>query len=105
MSSSSERWLSVPLASLATAGRVVVETGGREIVVFRVGEEIYALDNACPHEGNPLVEGELLGDTLTCAYHGWRFDLGTGSCLFGDEPVRRYPAEVRGGEILIALEP
>ena len=73
----------------------------RRLAVFRNGERAWAVDAACPHEGNPLVEGELLGTTLVCAFHGWRFDLETGACLWGEEPVRRYPAEVRDGEVWV----
>jgi nitrite reductase (NADH) small subunit len=96
-------WLRVPLAELDSEGRTVVENNGEEIAVFLADGQVYALANTCPHEGNPLVEGELLGRTLTCAYHRWRFDLETGACLFGDEPVQLYPAELREGEIWIAV--
>jgi len=91
----------IPLASLAREGRTVVEVDGTEIVVFLVDGEPRAFANACPHEGNPLCEGEVLGDTLTCAYHGWKFDLTTGACLSGDEPARVYPAELQGDEIVV----
>jgi nitrite reductase/ring-hydroxylating ferredoxin subunit len=104
MSSSSARWLSVELAELRD-DRIVVEARGRQIVLFRAGNEIVALDNRCPHEGNPLVEGDVLGTTLVCAFHGWRFDLETGACLLGEEPVRRYPVELRGDRILVDLGP
>lgn len=103
MSSSSERWLSVS-ADVLAGDRAVIEAEGREILLLRVGGEIHAFDNACPHEGNPLVDGEVLGDTLECAYHGWRFDLGSGACLVGDQAARRYPAELRGEEIHIRLD-
>jgi nitrite reductase/ring-hydroxylating ferredoxin subunit len=95
--------LRVPAAVL-TNDRAVVDAGDREIVVLRVAGELHAFDNACPHEGNPLVEGEVLGDVLECAYHGWRFDLGTGACLFGDEPARRYEVELVGDELHILLD-
>jgi nitrite reductase/ring-hydroxylating ferredoxin subunit len=90
-------WRRVELAG----DRAVLEVDGQEIVVFRSEGRVYALANACPHEGNPLVEGELLGPTLECAYHGWRFDLDSGACLFGEEPVRRYPAEEREGAVWV----
>ena len=101
-SSSSEPWLSFP-AEILGGDRAVVAAGDREIVVLRVGGELHAFDNACPHEGNPLFDGEVLGDVLECAYHGWRFDLGTGACLVGDEPARRYSVELVGSEIRIFL--
>ena len=98
-----ERWLSVPAGSLV-AGRAVVEAEDRQIAVLRVDGDYHAFDNACPHQGNPLVDGEILGDVLECAYHGWRFDLDTGACLVGDEPARRYPVEVTGDELRIHLD-
>jgi nitrite reductase/ring-hydroxylating ferredoxin subunit len=98
-----ERWHVVRLADLARERRTLVEADGREIAVFQGEGGIYAVDNTCPHAGNPLIEGDVLGRTLECVYHGWRFDLETGACLRGDEPVRRYPVEVRGGEVWIRL--
>ncbi len=98
-------WLRVPLAGLGGDGRALVEAGGEEIAVFLVDGKAHAVANTCPHEGNPLIEGELLGTTLTCAFHSWRFDLESGACLFGDQPARIYPAELRGEEIWIELRP
>jgi nitrite reductase/ring-hydroxylating ferredoxin subunit len=97
-------WLCVPLPDLDSDGRAVVENGGEEIAVFLVDGHAHAVANTCPHEGNPLVEGDLLGRTLTCAYHSWKFDLETGACLFGEEPVRLYPTEVRDGAIWVAVD-
>ena len=90
-------------ADLLADGRAVVDAGDREIVVLEVGGALHAFDNACPHQGNPLSEGEVLGDVLECAYHGWRFDLATGACLVGDVAARRYPVELAGDELRIRL--
>ena len=98
-----ESWHRLGFLELAPRERRLVEVGGRAIAVFRANGEVYAVDNACPHEGNPLIDGEVLGRTLVCAYHAWRFDLETGACLFGDAPVRTYPLEVRDGELWILL--
>jgi 3-phenylpropionate/trans-cinnamate dioxygenase ferredoxin component len=91
----------IPLANLDGEGRAVVDAGGTEIAVFLVDGRPHAFANECPHEGNPLSEGEILGDTLTCAFHGWRFDLATGGCLFGDEAARVFRAELQGDEIVV----
>jgi nitrite reductase (NADH) small subunit len=82
-------------------GRALVEVGGAEIAVFMVEGRPHALANACPHQGNPLLVGEVLGESLVCAFHGWKFDLATGACLFGDEPARIFEAELVGEEIVV----
>jgi nitrite reductase/ring-hydroxylating ferredoxin subunit len=102
MSSSSGRWHSVPLTELE-GGRAVVAADGHEVLLLHVGGAVHALANACPHEGNPLADGKILGDQLECAYHGWRFDLESGACLVGARSVRRYDVEVAGEEIRIRL--
>ena len=91
----------IPLSSLDADGRAVVEVEGTDVAVFVVDGEAHAFANACPHEGNPLHEADILGDTLTCAYHGWKFDLGTGACLVGEEPARVYRARIEGGEVVV----
>jgi len=91
----------IPLSSLDSEGRAVVQVDGTEIAIFVVDGNVHAFANACPHEGNPLHEGDILGDTLTCAYHGWKFDLGTGACLVGEEPARVYRARIEDGEVVV----
>lgn len=93
--------LRVPLEALGPRGRTVVETDEGPIAVFLVDGEAHAVANACPHEGNPLVEGDVAGGVLTCVFHLWRFDLATGACLHGDAPVRRYDAAIEGDEIVV----
>ena len=83
-------------------GLIVHEQG--TIAVFRTEGRLHAVANACPHEGNPLVEGDLLGTMLVCAFHGWRFDLETGACLLGETPLRLYPVEERGREVWVRTE-
>ncbi len=95
------RWHRVPLSALDDGGRAVVTADGREIALFEIDGTVHALENACPHAGNPLAEGEVADGTLTCAYHLWRFDLATGACLRGEAPARRFPAERRGSEVWI----
>ena len=54
---------------------------GKEIVLFNVDGEYFALDNLCTHEEGPLCEGEIEGHEVTCPWHGARFDIRTGEVL------------------------
>src|SRR5271168_5300280 len=54
---------------------------GRAVLLVRVGGRPYAAANLCPHAGSPLNLGKLIGRTIRCPLHGFRFDLETGRCL------------------------
>ena len=58
-----------------------VERRGVAIALFNVDGTFRAIGNACCHHGGPLAEGELTGTIVTCPWHGWRFDVITGSTL------------------------
>ena len=88
---------------LGADGRGLITREGGAIAVFRAGGRLHAVANACPHEGNPLAQGEVLGTTLVCVFHGWRFDLETGACLLGERPLRLYPVEEREGEVWVEV--
>ncbi|MGH6972465.1 MAG: Rieske 2Fe-2S domain-containing protein, partial [Caulobacteraceae bacterium] len=58
----------------------------------------------CPHEGYPLSEGTLgPGCVLTCDWHNWKLDLAQGTAIFGRDPVRTYPVDFSGDDILVDL--
>ena len=77
-------WHPVAYGSEVGAGPLLVTLLGQRIVLARLGGELRAFDNVCPHRGAPLSEGEVVGDRLRCAYHGWEYDC-NGVC-------RRVPA-------------
>lgn len=46
----------------------------------------YVMERYCPHRRADLsIFGEVDGGILTCALHGWQFDLRTGRCLTADD--------------------
>jgi 3-phenylpropionate/trans-cinnamate dioxygenase ferredoxin subunit len=42
-------------------GRKLLTVAGREIGVFNIGGEYFALLNRCPHQGGELCKGTLIG--------------------------------------------
>ena len=67
--------------SLAVGEMTEVIGAGTAIVVARTESGYYALSNICKrHSLCPLSEGELVGETIVCPYHGWVYDVKTGDC-------------------------
>ena len=87
-------YLLAPSGEIAKGQARSYELCGQRIVVFR-GQDgrVRALDAYCPHMGADLGIGKVVGDTLQCFFHQWRFD-GQGACV--DIPCSpRTPASAR----------
>jgi nitrite reductase/ring-hydroxylating ferredoxin subunit len=94
------------LEELRAAGRFVVALEGHTICLLAEGDEVYAIDNRCPHMGFPLHRGTVSDGILTCHWHHARFDLCTGGTFdqFADE-LRRFPVEIEDGDVYVDLTP
>jgi nitrite reductase/ring-hydroxylating ferredoxin subunit len=73
----------------------------KRIALFRTPRGVYACDNRCPHQGYALVRGDVKDGVLTCAWHNWKFELGSGVCSFGGENIRIYPVQIRDGQVFV----
>jgi nitrite reductase/ring-hydroxylating ferredoxin subunit len=82
------------LDDLAVAAMKMVKVDGHRLCLVRTSEGVFALDQACPHEGYGLTTGELDGDLITCAWHNWKFRVTDGACVLGEEDVRTHPVHV-----------
>src|SRR6478736_1265302 len=49
---------------------------GERWLLARLGGEIVAMRDRCPHRLVPLSAGRIVDDEIECAYHGYRFDSG-----------------------------
>jgi nitrite reductase/ring-hydroxylating ferredoxin subunit len=96
-----------------------VSVAGRDIALFNVGGEFFALANTCPHESGSLCAGKIVGlamadepgryrlerdgEFVKCSWHGWEFDIRTGQswCDPKTTRVRAYDASVEKGAELV----
>ena len=78
---------------------------GKEIALFNIDGDFFALDNLCTHEEGPLAEGEIEGHEVTCPWHGAKFDIRTGEVLRDPayEAVARHNVRVTGSDIEVEI--
>ncbi|MHB8420135.1 MAG: nitrite reductase small subunit NirD [Myxococcales bacterium] len=94
----------LPLSELPAGRGRCVSAGGREVALFQVAGELFAIDNSCPHRGGPLSEGDLSGCVVYCPLHAWSFDLRTGVSPSNDRTkVATYSVRVVDGTIEVDL--
>lgn len=95
------------LSEIADPGKLLAEVDEQLVVVIRVGESVYCIDDICTHDGGPLSEGELDAAhcTIACPRHGAKFDIKNGDALTmpATKPTRSHEAKVVDGQILVRL--
>ena len=93
------------LADLADPGRQLVELDDRLVVLFRVGNDVFAIDDVCTHDDGPLGDGELIGYEIACPRHGAKFDIRDGRALTmpATRPTVSHQVKIEGNEIYVKL--
>ena len=81
------------------------EVNNQMVAVFNNNGDYLAIDDMCPHMGASLASGhfEPHDCTVTCPWHGWRFDTRDGTwCDNRRLKIDAYQVRVVGEEIQVA---
>jgi nitrite reductase (NADH) small subunit len=100
-------WIQVGnLNDIPRQGSRVVNTATGEIALFRsVDDQVFALNNRCPHKGGPLSQGIVHGKRVTCPLHSWQIDLETGAAVAPDVGcAHRHEVRVAHGVLFLNVE-
>jgi len=109
-------WYPVQWSSQVKNEPQQIEVCGEKVMIMRNADgDVRGLHDRCPHRGVALSEGqEEFPGTVSCAYHGWTFDLDDGelvavitdgpdSPMCGKVAVKTYPVEERIGLVWIFI--
>jgi len=83
----------------------VVRTASGDIAVFRTeNDEVFALDDRCPHKGGPLSQGIVHNRRVTCPLHNFVIELESGKAVAPDEGcTHSHPAKVENGIVWLSV--
>lgn len=98
------KWVDViDESALENGEHVLVDIGGKEVAVFKIDGEYYAIENVCTHDGGEIASGVLDGDEIVCSRHGARFCIKTGEVKAPPayENIDCYPICISNGKIQI----
>lgn len=106
-------------SDIPPGSRRLVHVAGRDIVVFNLDGELFALSDKCPHRGGSLSKGKLTGlvessapgtyrysrpgEIIRCPWHNWEFDVRTGRSWCDPKRLRliNYAVSVEAGATLV----
>lgn len=78
-----------------------VQVDGKQIALFKVDDEVFAINAICPHAGAFLDTGFLEDYTIICPLHGWDFDVRTGMSPSYGVKTACYELEVKDGIVYL----
>ena len=62
-----------------SADKVVkAKVDGNPVLISKSGDSYCAIAGKCPHLGLPMSKGKVENGTITCPFHGSKFDLCSG---------------------------
>ncbi len=96
------RWHDVTTMEHIPSGETsYFDCDGRNVFVYRNGEQIHVYDSRCPHQVTNIPELSLDNQKLTCPKHQWAFDIESGQCVEkGNRPLKRFDSKVEGSRLL-----
>jgi nitrite reductase (NADH) small subunit len=99
-------WIEIgALNDIPVLGSRVVRTSSGDIAVFRTADdEVFALDDRCPHKGGPLSQGIVHNKRVTCPLHNFVIELASGQAVAPDQgctPV--HATKVENGVVWLSV--
>jgi len=99
-------WVAVgSAADIAKRKKVVVDVGGRQILLIAHEGQFFAFDNICVHRQRDLSKGVILNGKIVCPGHQWAFALDSGWESVKEECQPTFPVRVTGDDIEVSVAP
>ena len=95
------------ISNIPQRGSRCIVIGELKIGVFRTAaDNVFAIEDKCPHKNGPLSQGIVHDNCVTCPLHNWVIDLESGEAQGTDNgSVRKFPIKVENGSIHLGLAP
>jgi nitrite reductase (NADH) small subunit len=100
----SEKHRVASLDEIRTDTGLEVTASGRVIALFKTANGVRAIDGICAHAGGPVGKGSIDGNVVTCPWHGWQYDVNTGThCLTPAICLQTFEVHVEGDDVFVEI--
>ncbi|MFP3605871.1 anthranilate 1,2-dioxygenase ferredoxin subunit AndAb [Paraburkholderia sp. SIMBA_053] len=94
------------LDDFAEGEPAAIVAGNRQVAIFRLGDDVFALNDLCSHGHARLSDGYVEDGCVECPLHQGLIDIRTGAprCAPITEPVRVFPIRVVDSRVEIHVD-
>lgn len=76
-----------------------------DVAIFKIGEEIFAVSNICPHQKSAtMFEGCVEDEFVVCPIHAWKFNLRTGKTPENGNGLRTFEVKIENDFVFVKVE-
>jgi len=95
--------LAAAIDEIPRGGRKSIFVDDIPALLIRIGDDFFAIEDVCSHDGQPLTDGPVQAGQITCPRHGARFDLRTGKpmCMPATSAISVFAVEKRADGIYV----
>ena len=101
-------WIEVAtIQELENNRKVVKIKDNLQILLIKINDKIFAIEDRCTHQERPLSDGKIIDSkTIECKYHGARFDLETGKAIKmpAVSSINTFKTKIENQKIFILLD-
>lgn len=83
-----------------------VIAGTKKLLLARLEDGFYAVDNICPHKQGQLCDGflDIKNGEVICGLHDWNFDLKTGISPYNQkDKIDTFEVKIKGKKIFVIV--
>ena len=100
----------ISVDQLPPSSSAIVKVGQHKVALFHYNNKVTAIGNACLHRGGPLGLGGVKschdGHYVSCPWHGWEYNIETGSAPPGFEDQQAvFSVRIEDNKIWVSKEP
>lgn len=92
------------VAEFAEKKMILKQVMTKRVTVAMVGDDFFAFEDSCPHQGESLSKGKLADCIVTCPAHNWKFNIKTGeSTVVPDEFIYTFPVLIEDEKVFVKI--
>ena len=77
----------------------------QSIAIFKYKNDVFAIQNRCPHQNADLADGYIKDGNVYCSLHHWAFNLSSGAYSFNPNvAIKTFDVKIENDIIYVGID-
>ncbi len=99
------KWIKIPVPIPEEDAVMQIAMDGKKLCLIKNQNELFVIQNTCPHAGGILSGGWCKEGNIICPVHRWEYNLKTGRGAEGQgDYIHIYPVDLRDDGVYVGFK-